>query len=217
MFLLIALPGVADSGAEGQAVEDLVRAIRQKYETVDSLTADFAQKNYIATLDQFRHFQGHVSLKRPHLFSMNVTSPSAQRLVFDGQFYWVYTEATEQVIKNAVPPNFTQHPLINVIHTMENLDKDFIVSQGITRSADEHSLALTLKKPESDITGVHLTVGKEDLKIHELLLRYCSGDYTQFTVSDIKENSPIAEDVFRFEPPPGVEVVENSTPAVPNP
>jgi outer membrane lipoprotein-sorting protein len=121
----------------------------------------------------------------------------------------VYTASNKQVLKNPVPPSFAQHPLINLIHTMENLDRDFIVSQGITRSADEYSLTLTLKTPQGDIQGAHLTVGKKDFTIHELLLRYCSGNYTQFTLSETEENPSIPAARFQFTPPPGVEVIEN--------
>ena len=195
--------------AEDRTVEDLVKTIRDKYRTVDALKARFAQKNYIAALNQFREFEGILLLKRPHLFSMDVTLPSTQKLLFDGRFYWVYTASNKQVIKNPVPPNFVEHPLINLIHTMENLDRDFIVSQGITRSADEYSLTLTLRKPQSDIEGAHLTVGKKDFQIHELLLRYCSGNYTRFTLTDTVENQDIPLERFQFTPPPGVEVIEN--------
>ena len=195
--------------AEDRTVEDLVKTIRDKYKTVDALKAHFAQKNFIASLNQFREFEGTIFLKRPHLFCMDVTFPGTQKLVFDDHYYWIYTESAEQVLKNPVPPNFVQHPLINLIHTMENLDQDFIVSQGITRSADEYSLTLTLKTPQSDIEGAHLTVGKKDFQIHELLLRYCSGNYTQFTLTETVENPSIPSECFQFTPPPGVEVIEN--------
>jgi len=194
-------------------MEDLVNAIGTKYAAVDTLAADFTQKNFIASLNQFREFQGTLALKRPHLFSMQVVEPSAQELVFDGQFYWVYTAATEQVLKNPVPPDFTEHPLINLIETMENLDEDFIISQGITRSADEYSLTLTLKKPETDIEGAHLTVSKQGLKIRAIVLRYCSGNYTQFILSNVEENPEIPPERFEFQPPPGVEIIENPMPA----
>ncbi len=203
--------------AEECAVDDQARALSEKYETVKALTAVFTQKNFIASLNQFREFRGTISLERPHLFSMEVTTPSEQRLVFDGHYYWVYTVATNQVLKNRVPPDFAQHPLINLLSTMENLDRDFIVTPGITRSADEYSLTLTLRNPKSDLEGVHLTVGKIDFQIHELVLRYCSGNYTQFALSDIKENPYIPQERFQFEPPPGVEVVENPAPSVQTP
>ena len=198
--------------AEDRTVEDLVKTIRDKYSAVNALKAHFAQKNFIDSLNQFREFEGTLFLKRPHLFCMEVTFPGTQKLLFDGHYYWIYTASAEQVLKNPVPPNFVQHPLINLIHTMENLDQDFIVSQGITRSADEYSLTLTLKTPQSDIEGAHLTVGKKDFQIHELLLRYCSGNYTQFTLTETEENPSIPLERFQFTPPPGVDVIENPAP-----
>lgn len=216
VWLLLA-SGAASSAQAGvgQPLTALVTSIKEKYKTIDSLEAHFVQKNFVASINQFREFEGEVLLKRPHLFRMQVTAPSPQQLVFDGRYYWVYTEATNQVLKNPVPPNFAQHPLINLIHTMENLDRDFVVSQGITRSAGEISLALTLRTPEADIEGVHLVVGKKDLQIRELLLRYSSGNETRFALSDVTENPGIAPERFQFEPPPGADVVENLAPGAP--
>ena len=200
-----------------QTLENLVGAIQKKYQGVNSLIAHFSQKNFVASLNQFREFQGTITLKRPHLFLMEVTSPSTQQLVFDGSFYWVYTQASHQALKNPVPPGFAQHPLINLINTMANLDQDFIVSQGISHSADEYSLTLTLRTPQSDIESAHLAVGKKDFQIRELLLRYSSGNYTQFFLTELKENLDVPLARFRFEPPPGVEVVENPAPAAERP
>ena len=197
--------------AEDRTVEDLVKAIRDKYQTVTTLKADFVQRNFVASLNQFRDFEGTILLKRPHLFRMDVSLPGRQLLLFDGQYYWAYTASMEQALKNPVPPNFTRHPLINLLHTMENLDHDFNISQGIPRAADEYSLTLILKDPQSDIESIHLLVGKKDFQIHELILRYCSGNYTRFTLTEIVENPPVQPELFQFSPHPGVEVIENPT------
>ncbi|HQO77359.1 MAG TPA: outer membrane lipoprotein chaperone LolA [Thermodesulfobacteriota bacterium] len=208
--LLIAVPNVAIScwAQEPVKLESLLAAIKGKYSAIDSLEAHFVQKNFVATLNQVRELEGTLYLKRPHLFRMDVTSPSPQQLVFDGKYYWVYTEASCQVLKNPVPPDFSQHPLINLIHTMENLEQDFIISQGVTQSADEHSLTLALKESAGDIEGVNLIVSK-NLQIRRLMLRYSNGNNTQFFLSAITENPHIASEQFRFEPPAGAEVIEN--------
>jgi Outer membrane lipoprotein-sorting protein len=84
------------------------------------------QTNYIASLDQSREFSGKISLEKPNLFNMEVSHPAKQRQTFDGQYLWVYTAANNQVLKNLVSPDFLHHPFINLLSTMENLEKDFL-------------------------------------------------------------------------------------------
>ncbi len=198
--------------SDEETVEALVASIQAKYTAIESFEADFIQANYIAPLSQFREFQGKIFLQRPHFFSMEVSSPGQQRLVFDGKYFWVYTAANEQALKSSVASGFLDHPLINLLATMADLTNTFSIALVDATTANDYSLKLTLKQPDTEVQEVGLTVAKQTFQVKELILYYASGNYTRLSLRNTKQNPDIPPGQFQFIPPPGVEVEENPAP-----
>jgi outer membrane lipoprotein carrier protein len=209
LFFLSALPFVVK---EIKGDEDVVALVQQKYKAVHSVEADFVQTNYIASLDQSREFSGKIFLEKPNLFNMEVSHPTKQRQTFDGQYLWVYTSANNQVLKNLVSPDFLQHPFINLLSTMENLERDFFINVCSAEGTSDPSLKLTLKEKYSELREVLITVEKKSYQIQTVTLYYESGNYTRLVLSKIKENQKISPQCFHFIPPAGVEVIEPPSP-----
>jgi len=198
--------------AEEKDLDGIIASIQEKYRTIKSIEADFVQKNFIAALNQFREFRGKIFLQKPHLFDLEVSFPSQQRQTFDGRFVWIYTSANNQVLKNPVAPDFFNHPLINLITTMADLKKNFFISLGGTKTAQDYSLKLTLKTPKTGFREILISGSKNNFQIQELTVYYDSGNYTQLALTNIKENSNISPDHFQFILLPGVEIVESPAP-----
>ena len=211
LFFLSALPFIVK---EIKGDEDVVALVQQKYKAVNSVEADFVQTNYIASLNQSREFRGKIFLEKPNLFNMEVSYPAKQRQTFDGQYLWVYTPANNQVLKNLVSPDFLHHPFINLLSTMENLERDFFISVSSGGDTSDLSLKLTLKEKYSELREVLITVERKSYQIQTVTIYYESGNYTRLVLSKIKENQKISPQCFHFIPPAGVEVVE--PPCTPN-
>lgn len=205
---LAALPAV---GGENQAKE-VVAAIQQKYRSINSIEAAFAQRNYIASLDQSREFRGTLFLKRPNLFAMEVEFPNRQQQILDGEFFWNYTSATNQAVKSRLAPDFAEHPLVNLLTTMENLEKDFTVALGDREDSPDYSLTLGPRAEDPEFQEVILAVSKQGLEVKEIIVLYESGDSTQLILSQLRENPAISPSRFTFTPPEGVEIVEAPAP-----
>jgi outer membrane lipoprotein carrier protein len=212
LMVIVCCLAASSSGSDEGGLEDIVASIQAKYAGIESLEADFTQKNYIAPLSQFREFQGKIFLKRPHFFSMEVSSPSHQRLVFDGECFWVYTASNEQALKSSVASSFLDHPLINLLATMADITNTFSVVPGDTTTSPDYALKLTLKQPDPEILEINLTVQRDSFEVKELILYYASGNYTRLSLLNTKQNPDIPAGQFRFIPPPGVEVEENPAP-----
>jgi outer membrane lipoprotein carrier protein len=209
LFFLSSFPFVVK---EIKGDEDVVALVQQKYKAVNSVEADFVQTNYIASLNQSREFRGKIFLEKPNLFNMEVSHPAKQRQTFDGQYLWVYTPANNQVLKNLVSPDFLHHPFINLLSTMENLERDFFISVCSGGGTSDPSLKLTLKEKYSELREVLITVERKSYQIQTVTLYYESGNYTRLVLSKIKENQKISLQCFHFIPPAGIEVVEPPAP-----
>jgi len=207
---IIYLPSV--SAGEGVSENDVIASIEKRYKNITGLQSEFSQQNYIAALDQYRHFQGELFLLRPHLFAMEIVFPSQQNLVFDGQFFWIYTSANNQALKHTVAPDFLDNPLINLLTNIADLRENFFLSLAESDSASDYRLSLTFKDPEVDIRKIHLAVAKKDFQIKGMTLYYASGNHTEIAFTGIRENPDISCERFQFIPPPGTEIVEKITP-----
>lgn len=208
LFCLLTIPSLSG----GKPGEDIIALVQKRYQSINEVVATFVQKNFIVSLNQSREFRGKIFLKKPHLFDMEVSFPSKQRQIFDGELLWIYTTANNQVIKSSVAPDFLDHPLINLLTTMEDLKKDFIFSVNNTKDSPDHSIRLTLKEKNSELREILITVKRKNFQIKEITLYYDSGNYTNLILSRIKENPGIPPERFQFTPPPGVEVVETPAP-----
>jgi outer membrane lipoprotein carrier protein len=209
LFFLTAFPFFVK---EIKGEEDIVALVQQKYKSVNSVEADFVQTNYIASLNQSREFRGKIFLEKPNFFNMEVSHPAKQRQTFDGQYLWVYTPANNQVLKNPVSPDFLHHPFINLLSTMENLERDFFISVCSGEGTSDPSLKLTLKEKYSELREVLISVERKSYQIQTVTIYYESGNYTQLVLSKIKENQKISPQCFHFIPPAGVEVIEPPSP-----
>ena len=209
LILTLSTLGTFPSLSEGNNIGNIISSLQKKYRNVHSLEADFTQKNFIASLNRVREFRGKIFLQKPRLFDIEVSFPSVQRQVFDGRFLWVYTSANNQVLKNSVAPDFFDHPLINLLTTMENLEKNYSITLEKPKNSVDYSIKLTLKTPTTELREILIAVQKKDFQIKELTFRYDSGNYTHLALIDIKENKKIPPERFQFILSPGAEVVES--------
>lgn len=211
LVVLLSAAALPAFGGEDRARE-VVAAIQQKYRSINSIEAAFAQRNYIASLDQSREFRGTLFLKRPNLFAMEVDFPNRQQQILDGEFFWNYTSATNQAVKSRLAPDFAEHPLVNLLTTMENLEKDFTVVLSDREDSPDYSLTLGPKAQDPEFQEVILAVSKQGLGVKEIIVLYESGDSTQLILTQPRENPAIAPSRFTFSPPAGVEIVEAPAP-----
>ena len=87
-FLLIALP-VPISAQEALALT-LMEEAGARYQTVNAFCADFAQSLEVPLLGETHDSRGSLCQAQPDLFAMRWTEPAGDRVVADGEFFWVY-------------------------------------------------------------------------------------------------------------------------------
>ena len=61
----------------------------------------------------------------------------------------------------------------------------------------------------SDFEYLDISLDAKSMELNGLFIAYLMGQNTQFTFSDIKEDTDISLDLFTFAPPKGTEIVVN--------
>ena len=166
---------------------------------LDTLQADFDQQVVDAGARTVQSSRGHLWIMRPGRFRWDYLTPYKQQLVADGKRVWSYDEDLEQVTVQPSSEVLTATPAmllsgtrpLNEVFTFEELAANRV--QLTPRTDDSNITSLTLAFADGLLTRI---------EAHDTF-----GNTTTFSFSNVVRNPPIGQDIFRFEPPPGADVV----------
>ena len=164
-----------------------------------TLQADFDQQVVDANRQSVQSSQGHMWIMRPGRFRWDYLTPYKQQLVADGTRVWSYDEDLEQVTVQDASEVLTATPAMLLSGT-KPLEQVFTFEE---LAANE--VQLTPRTDDSNITS--LTLAFADGLLTRIEAHDTFGNTTTFSFSNVLRNSPVGQDIFRFVPPPGADVI----------
>jgi outer membrane lipoprotein carrier protein len=190
-------------------VHKLADAVDKHYNDLRSLQSNF-EESYTGG-GMARNESGVMFLKKPGKMRWEYKSPRDKIFVTDGKTAWFYVPGEKQARRASVKSLDDLRSPLRYLLGKTKLEKEFdglslapdkqpltpgnVVLRGIPRSmADRVSQVLLEITPENRIARIY---------IEEL-----DGSATEFRFQDPRENVQIADQRFKFSPPPGVEVME---------
>jgi len=194
------LPWVAgaDAQADARAAERLEAAIQG----VSTLRAEFRQTVVDAKGVATEHAEGRVTLARPGRFRWDYRVP-AQVIVSDGTTVWLYDADLAQVTIRPATDSLAGSPAA-LLSGQGDLRSAFDVADAGTDGGLAWS-RLTPKSADGDFR--ELDVGIAGGEVRRMRLTDRLGQTTLLEFDRIERNAPVSADTFRFQPPPGVDVV----------
>ncbi len=173
---------------------------------LERLQADFRQS---VTDDHGRVLQrsrGTLYLERPDRFRWDYRKP-AELLVSDGRNLWFYDRGLEQITVRPLARGLGDLP-VGLLAGTRSVESRFRVTAA--GAADGlHWLLLTPREKGGGFEWIRLGF-RGDLLVR-MELRDSLGQTTHIAFSHVRRNPPLAASLFRFTPPPGVDVA--GTPA----
>jgi len=168
---------------------------------LDSLSGTFHQ--VIFDEDGFIVEESHGTLKfmAPDRFRWDYAEPFPQQLVADGERLWHFDESLDQVTVRD-QPDAAESPLL-VLTRPELLDRFY----RIEASGRDDELHFAPRDEGGDFERASLRF-ENDTPVLLLLVDRLVGQTTRLELSDIRRNPELDPADFRFEPPPGVDVLE---------
>jgi outer membrane lipoprotein carrier protein len=173
------------------------------FKDLHSMEADFHQQVLTSEGKLQQESDGHVWILRPGKFRWNYLTPYKQQLVADGQRLWSYDEDLAQVSVQPMDKVFSATPAM-LLSGNEPLEKVFRLQEQPADDGQQQVL-LTPKSDDSSVIEVHLFFVKGQLSRIEARDNF--GNTTTFTFSKLVRNAAVDENIFRFVPPPDVDVV----------
>ncbi len=192
------------SGSDETLARNLVRTLEQHHAQTTDLVARFSQSYRSGLLGREITERGVVQIKPPGRMRWEYKDPEDKLFVTDGRTFYFYVPADKQVI---VSEQDVKHSLAaRLLSGKGGILDEFTATveepeeQGVLR------LKLVPRQPQADVERATVDLEPRG-RIRAILLEDVQGNRTRFRFDDVRENTGVADRLFRFEVPKGVEVI----------
>ncbi len=171
------------------------------------LEASFIQTTVSHEGESLETIYGAVTIERPNKFFWFTQPPIEQEIISDGSTLWVFDKDLEQVTRQNADEQFHRSPAVILSGQKDDLDNRYSIRE---RNADGEYRSFQLTpKDESESLSSILVVFKDEV-ISELRFEDQLGQTTLLELSQVQLDSELAPDFFNFEPPEGVDVLDQA-------
>jgi outer membrane lipoprotein carrier protein len=209
-LVLIGLLVIAPAAATGQSrptARETAQAVQQRYDRVKDFSADFTHTYEGGVLKKKTTERGTVQIKKPGKMRWEYTAPDKKTFVSDGHTIYSYIPADKQVIRSPVPPDDEATTAVLFLAGKGNLTRDFNVSYVDGAPEGTWALRLDPRQKQRDYDWLVLGVDAKTLQIRSLTAADQQGGRSTFQFSNYRENTGLADGVFAFKIPKGVDVI----------
>jgi outer membrane lipoprotein carrier protein len=205
-LLLALLPwlGQAPPPAADLLAETLLQRLEERAARTSDLVARFRQSYRSSMLGREVSERGVVSIKRPGRMRWEYLDPERKLFISDGRTFFFYVPADKQVI---VSEQDVRHSLAaRLLFGRGGLRQEFQPSleepleEGVVR------LKLVPRSEQPDVARAFVDMEPQGA-LRSIQLDDVQGNRTIFRFERLRENAGLADALFRFELPKGVEVI----------
>jgi outer membrane lipoprotein carrier protein len=207
---LLSLPACVFSD-ELPAVGDIAQKLQSSYEKTKDLKADFVQEATIKSIKKTEREEGKVFFKNPKSMLWEYTKPQGKKLVINSQKAWLYLSREKVVYTQKSESIFQSKFLINFFSGSGKLKNDFVIKYAEPKSLDKdgnYLLVLTPREKTAACNSVKLTIDKNNFYILQVSFDDVMGNSTTLKFSNISINTGLAQKIFQFKTPAGVQIFE---------
>lgn len=216
------------------ALETPFKSQTKPSEQIHDFSAKFVQESLVVAIGRTQKGEGTVRFKFEAAtkqdknlakFFWEYSKPSVQEIISDGQTMWVYNLENRQVIESDISQINAQqgeNP-VTFLSNLGNLSRDFSIHWGSPRETESGGYQLLLKplKESQYIQQIEIVVNEKAvnswLKKHktgdifpllETVVTDANGNRTAIKFRKVHVNRKLADQLFSFERPEGVELID---------
>lgn len=199
---LIALLGAAAARADAATDAAALATVEKAIAALDSVRAEFMQDLVDGNGKTLEHAVGTLYLKKPGRFRWDYSEPK-QLIVSDGETLWLYDPELAQATVRKVKDTLSQTPAM-LLAGESRVGDGFAVSAA-GRDAGLDWVRLVPKRNDTDFKELRLGFDRGALKRMEFDNKL--NQRTRVELTRIERNAKLAESLFHFSAPPGVDVI----------
>ena len=204
LLLLFFVLITGHTSSYAQSNEQLVEWLRDRYDTVDLLKADFVQHTTSPFGDEMPVNRGTLWLQ-DDLYRVET---DYQTFVTNGETTWIFDTTANQVLVNNYVEDETT---FSITHFLENFDSDYeVVSSSTLRQDGEKLYTMRLRARIDSLFFKEVTLWLRDTDhiISRMLVTDVNDAVLDFKLEDIEINPDLDIDPFAFVPPDDAEIID---------
>jgi outer membrane lipoprotein carrier protein len=201
-ILLAALAAPAETDAS--LAQSLVRRLEDRQARAQDMTARFVQSYRSGVLGKEVVERGVVRLKRPGRMLWEYKDPEKKIFLSDGRSYWFYVPADRQVIVR--DQDEERGVATRLLSGKGGLLEEFEASLDTPPSEGVFRVRLSPRKADPEVELLLVDVDPAG-QLRGIQVEDAQGNKSRFRFDDVRENTGLPDKLFRFEVPPGVEVI----------
>jgi outer membrane lipoprotein carrier protein len=185
------------------------RAVDDHYNHLRSLQAEFTQIYRGNEIE--RSESGTLWLKKPGKMRWEYRSPQEKLFLSDGKNAWFYVPGDRQVRKTSVSKLEDLRSPLAFLLGKAKLEKEL---DGLSNAPDvapldpANTVLRGIPKALAERVGQLVLEVTPQRHIARIIVEEVDGAATEYRITKQQEDQNLAEDRFRFVPPPGTEVIE---------
>ena len=188
--------------AQDNAINELDRLLQG----VETLSADITQLIIQSDGGVLEESDIRLRVKRPNGFYWETVSPFPELLVTNGKTLWNYQPDLEQVVIEDWNPDQSELAAQLLYGRTEGLvDEYYVVAIN-----SEQSRSFELKPKSSNSLYDLITINFVNETLDLIYIQNNSGERTAWQFLDSRINIPMADNLFEFSPPEGIDIINNS-------
>lgn len=182
---------------------DAAVALRSFLSDAQTMSAAFEQTLFDETGAAAQASAGRFYVKRPGRFRWDYESPAEQVVVSDGTSLWMYDVDLGQATVRPIDQSLSGTPAI-LLSGRGSLDENFRIVASYDRDGLEWvDLAPLEASPEFE----SLSIGLDGTVVSCIEVVDSLGQLSRLEFSDFQRDPPLEDELFRFDPPAGVDVI----------
>jgi outer membrane lipoprotein carrier protein len=194
----IAVPQAVD-------VQAILSGVEKRYNNTQTLRVNFTQTD--TQKGRKRTAKGTLYLRKPGKMHWEYTEPAGQLFISDREFIYTYFPDEKRAEKMKFKEVEDMRAPLAFLLGKLNFKDDF---KSFSASPQPNGGVLIVATPKSDrfpYSEVSF-LAMPDFSIQKLIVKMQDNAVNEFTFDSEKRNEPVADSMFRFTPPPGVEYVD---------
>jgi outer membrane lipoprotein carrier protein len=188
----------------------VVERMQKRYDQAKDFHARFSQTYGRAVVGRTTLSTGAITFKKPGRMRWDYDKPEPRMFLSNSQVLWLYEPTEKQAFKQDLKTSQLPAALAFLMgkgKIVDEFDVSFATDTHAGRPGD-YRLALTPKQPQSAYKSILFVVDAKEFLVRESLLVDSQGNTNHFVFDDLEVNTKIADSVFKWNPPPGVRVVD---------
>lgn len=185
-----------------------VAELQKKLAAIKSFSAHFTQTTQDSLGNTLQTVKGFMQVAKPGKLRWKTEGIYEQLVVSDGKSLWIYDADLEQVSIKNLDNRLAETPALLLGGDISAIDDDFIISKA---PSDNQLLYILQPKDTGQLfDSLELSFNNlaKDKPLSEMIIRDASGQITRITFTGVETNPKFNEEIFRFTPPKGIDVID---------